>query len=52
MVNKSGPRTEPWGTPTRQGVGLEEWELNRTTRDLPVRYDWTHVKTEPEMPKL
>ena len=30
MVNKSGPRTEPLGTPMRQGVGLEEWEPNRT----------------------
>ena len=30
MVNKSGPRTEPWGMPTRQGVGLEEWEPNQT----------------------
>jgi len=41
MVNKSGPRTEPWGTPTRQDVGLEEWEPNRTTWDLPVRYSCT-----------
>jgi len=30
MVNKSGPRTEPWGTPTEQGVQLEQWEPNLT----------------------
>jgi len=48
----SGPSTEPWGTPARQEKRLDEWEPIRTTWDLPVRCDWTHVRAEPVRPKL
>jgi len=30
IANKSGPRTEPWGTPVVHVVGVEEWWLMRT----------------------
>jgi len=26
MEKSSGPRTEPWGTPTKHGLGGDEWE--------------------------
>ena len=53
MVNKSGPRTEPWKHQQNKVYSLlEQWEPNRTAWDLPVRYDWTHMRAEPEKPKL
>jgi len=52
QASGSGPRTEPWETPTEQGVQLEQWEPNRTVSDRPVRYDWTHMIAEPVKPKL
>ena len=30
MRNRTGPRTDPWGTPDRTGTGSEAWPSNTT----------------------
>ena len=30
MRNRTGPKTDPWGTPDRTGTGSEAWPSNTT----------------------
>ena len=30
MRNRTGPKTDPWGTPDRTGTGSEAWPFNIT----------------------
>ena len=37
MMKRSGPRTDPWGTPQVRGVDVDLWPLDRTEKDLEVK---------------
>ena len=37
MMNRRGPRTDPWGTPVVTGEGFEVKDLSCTNRVRPVR---------------
>ena len=50
MTKKSGPRTEPWGTP-QEDVCQEERSVTHLTRkERDDRYDLNQLRTEPWMP--
>ena len=49
-MNKTGPRTEPCGTPKQRMDGFELLLSMVTTRVLPVRDDLNHDTAVPEMP--
>jgi len=46
------PQYRALGYTNRERCGAGTAGTNRTVWDLPVRYDWTHVRAEPVMPKL
>ena len=51
MINKTGPRTDPWGTPNDSGTGSESRPSTETNCILPVIYDLNHASTVPLTPK-
>ena len=50
-TNKTGPNTEPWGTPQSRGVGEEYRPLTEVVWVRADRYDWIQCKAVPEIPK-
>ena len=48
--NKSGPRTEPWGTPLSAGIKVLVWPQTETEKVLPRRKLRTQFSKFPEMP--
>ena len=50
MTKRSGPKTEPWGTP-QEDVCQEDRSVRHLTRKgRDERYDLNQVRTEPWMP--
>jgi hypothetical protein len=37
MMKRSGPRTDPWGTPQDKGIDVDLWPLDKTEKDREVR---------------
>ena len=42
-VKRSGPKTEPFGTPQDSGRGCEQWLEALTENDLEDKYDWNQT---------
>ena len=51
-VYKSGPKTEPWGTPKASVCGDEETFSIKTLWVRPHKYDSNHFKTIPLKPNV
>ena len=47
-MKRSGPKTEPWGTPQDSGRGCEQWPEALTENDLEDKYDWNQSRAVPE----
>lgn len=46
-MKRSGPKTEPWGTPQDSGRGCEQWLEALTENDLEDKYDWNQSRAVP-----
>ena len=51
MTNKTGTRTDPWGTPNDSGMGSESCPSTETNCILPVKYDFNNASAVPSTPK-
>ena len=51
-VNKTGPNTEPWGTPYKSGRGFEVDPLTMTDWNRWETYEQNHLRTLPLIPKV
>ena len=51
MVNRMGPRTEPWGTPQERGDGFDLLLAMETHCERSERYDLNHMREAPAMPR-
>ena len=49
--NKTGPRTDPWGTPNDSGAGPESCPNTETNSILPVIYDLNHASAVLSTPR-
>ena len=52
MANRTGPNTEPWGTPYFNTIGWDALPPGNTVWLRSVKYDSSHRSTTPDMPKL
>ena len=46
MRNRTGPKTDPWGTPDRTETGSKAWPSNTTLVERPVRFrlpEWAEI---------
>ena len=50
MLNKTGPRTEPWGMPKFKAAGDEVDSEIFTDWDLSAKYDDSHSRAMPSTP--
>jgi len=50
MTKRSGPRTEPWGTPQEDVCQEDRSVTHLTWKGRDERYDLNQVRTEPWMP--
>ena len=50
MMNRMGPKAEPWGTPQVRGREEERMEEQDTEKDLSDRYDRNQSNAQSEMP--
>ncbi len=50
VEKRSGPRTEPWGTPVTNWCALDTSPPQATSKDLPMRYDSNQWSGVPVMP--
>ena len=51
-VKKSGPRTEPWGTPILHGVWVDVEPPTQTNWERSDKYEVIHWRTSTSTPKL
>lgn len=48
---RSGPRIEPWGTPSARSAGFDFWQLTDTLKLLPKgRKEENQLRTGPDIP--
>ena len=50
IMNRSGPNTEPCGTPQDEEKGEDLRPETETIDERVERYDWNQESTEPVMP--
>ena len=50
IMNRTGPSTDPWGTPRTSDVGFDWVPLIRTDCDLTDHDDLNHFKADPQIP--
>ena len=48
---RSGPSTDPWGTPEVTGTSFEDSPSNTTVWVCPIKNDWIHFNVFPFKPK-
>jgi len=50
ITKRSGPRTEPWGTPQKDVRQEDRSVIHLTRKGRNERYDLNQLRTEPWMP--
>ena len=50
-MNRTGPRTEPWGTPNNRFCSQDKVDPICTDWTRPFRYDKNHLRGSPLMPQ-
>ena len=43
MRNRTGPKTDPWGTTDKTGTGSEAWPSNNTFRERSESHEVIHL---------
>ena len=50
MIIRTGPKTDPWGTPNRTGTGSEAWPSNTTFWERSESHELIHLWVDPLIP--